>query len=280
MSAGLETLLPIRTTGTRPPVYCVPPISGSAYTYTALGRFLPSDQPVYGLEAPGFDDGRKPLTSLGDLSAEYLDTLQLASGGDPFHLLGWSMGGAIAFDMAQRLSAMGAAVPLLVVIDAAVPVRMDLPPEKAIMRRFLLDMMGVPGAVPSGLDDLLRALPDDVTPLSAFTTIERSSLLPPEIDREFLGDRYQVFRAHIGALFAHEAQGTYGGRMLVFRAAATAAETMVWSAVASDVETHVLPGDHYSIWTGDRLREMGSVIRCSLERCSGDVHPERVTPER
>jgi len=265
MRNDLEALLPIRPSGSRPPLYCVHPISGSAYPYAAIGQLLDSEQPVYGFESPGFEDGRTPLTSLKALSAEYVEVLGDVAPGGPYFLLGWSMGGAIAFDMAQRLSASGASVPLLVLIDTAVPVKMELPVRKAMLHRFVVDMMGVSGTSPAGLDGIFRGLPDDVAPASVFGAIEGSRLLPPEIDAEFLEDRYRVFRAHIGALFGHEAQGPYRDRVVLIKAAGTPPETMRWGSVAGDVEEHVLPGDHYSIWTGDSLRAMGSIVQQSLD---------------
>lgn len=265
MNDDLDALLPIRTSGSRAPLYCVHPISGSAYPYAALGQLLDSDQPVYGFEAPGFEDARTPLTSLEALSAEYVEVLGHVAPNGPHFLLGWSMGGAIAFDMAQRLSASGASVPLLVLIDTAVPVKMELPAQKAMLHRFVVDMMGVSGTSPAGLGGIFRGLPDDVAPASVFALIEGSQLLPPEIDAEFLDDRYRVFRAHIGALFGHEAHGPYQEKVVLITAAGTPPETMRWSSVAGDVEEHVVPGDHYSIWTGDSLRAMGCIIRQSLD---------------
>ena len=277
MNDDLETLLPIRATGSRPPLYCVHPISGSAYAYTALGRLLASDQPVYGFESPGFEDGRTPLTSLEALSAEYIKVLRRAGSSGSYLLLGWSMGGAIAFDMAQRLSASGADVPMLVLIDTAVPVRMELPVQKAMLRRFVIDMMGVSGTSPPGLDGIFREFRDDVAPAAVFEVLEGSRLLPPEIDAEFLQDRYSVFRAHIGALFGHDARGPYRGRVVVIKAAGTPPGSMRWSSVADDVEEHVLPGDHYSIWTGDSLRAMGGIVQRSLDAAAcesaGSVGP-------
>ena len=152
LNDDVEALLPIRTSGSRPPLYCVHPISGSAYPYAAIGQLLDSDQPVYGFESPGFEDGRTPLTSLEALSAEYVEVLGDVAPGGPYFLLGWSMGGAIAFDMAQRLSASGASVPLLVLIDTAVPAKMELPAQKAMLHRFVVDMIGVSGTSPAGLD--------------------------------------------------------------------------------------------------------------------------------
>lgn len=270
MSDDVQALLPIRTSGSRPPLYCVHPISGSAYPYAALGQLLDSRQPVYGFEAPGFEDGRAPLTSLEALSAEYLEVLGHVAPGGPYLLLGWSMGGAIAFDMAQRLSASGASVPLLVVIDTAVPVTMELPVQKAMLHRFVVDMMGVSGTSPAGLGAVFRGLPDDVAPACVFEMVERSQLLPPEIDAEFLDGRYRVFRAHIGALFGHEAHGPYQEKVVLIRAAGTPPGTMRWGSVAGDVEEHVLAGDHYSIWTGESLRAMSRIVQQALDAAQHD----------
>ena len=52
---------------------------------------------------------------------------------------------------------------------------------------------------------------------------------------------------------------------------------MRWSSVADDVEEHVLPGDHYSIWTGDSLRVMSGIVQTSVDAAqresAGSVGP-------
>ena len=259
MTEVFETLLPIRPTGTRPPLYCVHPVSGSAYVYAALASLAP-DMPIYGFEAPGFDDGRDPFTTLGGLSAEYARFLGQFRQDDPYCLLGYSMGGAIAFDMARRLAAAGREVPVVVIIDTAVPKRMALPPERAMLGRFVRDMMGVSGMTPIGVDSLLDGPSQVGTTPTVFEKIEQAGIFPPELDAEFLADRYGLFRAHIAALFDHEERGPYDGRVLLLKATGTPAESMNWASVASEVEEHTIPGDHYSIWTGDGLEAMLEIL--------------------
>src|SRR4051812_13581113 len=107
MAEDLDRIVPLRATGTRPPLYCVHAVSGSAYAYSGLTKLLGADQPVYGIEAPGFDNDRQPVSSLpalADESTEILRAFSLqehgADGG--YRLLGWSLGGILAFEMAKR----------------------------------------------------------------------------------------------------------------------------------------------------------------------------------
>ena len=72
-----------------------------AYAYNGHVGLLDPQQPVYGLEAPGCDNERTPMTSLPAYDTEYIDALRAN------YLLGWSMGGVVAFEMARRGSVCG-----------------------------------------------------------------------------------------------------------------------------------------------------------------------------
>jgi len=263
-----ETLVPIRAKGNRAPLYCVHPISGSAYCYTGFARSLDAEQPVYGFEAPGFDDNRRPATSVEDLSAEYVDVLREFRPHDPYYLLGWSMGGVVAFDMSVRLAGIGADVPLVILVDAAVPVKAETPAEKSMLRRFIHDLTGVSGTSASEvseLDSIFARFPDDADPDSLFADTVRSGVLPIEIDAEFLQYRYTIFRSHIKALFSYEISVKYHGPVLLIKAAESAPEFMRWDTVATDVEEHTIPGDHHSIWMGDSQEILSGIIRRRLD---------------
>ncbi len=263
-----QTLVPIRTSGHRAPLYCVHPISGSAYGYTGLARSLHAEQPVYGFEAPGFDDSRRPATSVQDLSAEYVSVLREFRPRDPYYLLGWSMGGVVAFDMSLRLSSLGADVPLVVIVDAAVPARAPLPGEKSMLRRFIHDLMSVSGTSASEvseLDSIFARFPDDADPGRLLADTARSGVMPPEIDAEFLQYRYAVFRTHLRALFRYEIGAKYHGPVLLIKATGSAPEFMRWDTVATDVEEHTIRGDHHSIWTGDSLETLSGIIQRRLD---------------
>src|SRR4029450_9655344 len=202
VDSDLERIVCPREEGRAVPRVCVHAISGSAYSYTGLVNLLGPDQPVYAFDAPGLDGDRSPVRSLPDLSAEYVNTLREWRPDGEYRLLGWSFGGGLAFDMARRLTAVGADVTRLIMVDAALPWVADLPPEKELQRRFLADLLGIAGASPQALDAVFARHPDNVDATVLFADVEATGALPEEIDAEMLLDRYAVFRAHIEALFA------------------------------------------------------------------------------
>jgi len=92
MRSDLDRIVPLQATGEKSPLYCLHAVSGSAYSYVGLARLLGPTQPVFGFEAPGFDNDREPVRSLSTLAAEYTQTLQEFATQDEYLLLGWSLG--------------------------------------------------------------------------------------------------------------------------------------------------------------------------------------------
>src|SRR5256885_13957965 len=54
----------------------------------ALAEFLGPDQPVYGIEAPGFDGSRKPRSTVPEAANEYLGEIRRARLRAPFVITG------------------------------------------------------------------------------------------------------------------------------------------------------------------------------------------------
>ncbi|MGF7087130.1 amino acid adenylation domain-containing protein [Kroppenstedtia sanguinis] len=57
---ALEVLLPLRSHGTRPPLFCIHPAGGLSWCYAGLMRHLGPEDPIYGLQARGIAR-REPL---------------------------------------------------------------------------------------------------------------------------------------------------------------------------------------------------------------------------
>ncbi|HET7010422.1 MAG TPA: amino acid adenylation domain-containing protein [Anaerolineales bacterium] len=116
-----SALVPIQTGGTRVPLFCVHPAGGVVFPYYALARHLAKDQPLFGLQDPSLFDGDGRFRSIEDMAAHYLDALRGVQPSGPYNLLGWSVGGVIAFEIAQQLSRQGERVASLVILDTAAP---------------------------------------------------------------------------------------------------------------------------------------------------------------
>lgn len=267
----LERIVPLAPDGTATPLFCVHASSGSAYSYLGLAQMLGADQPVYGIEAPGFDGGREPVRSLRALADEYaLTLLRFLPDGD-FQLLGWSLGGIIALETARRLTSAGARVRQVIMVDVSLPWVAELPPEKEIARRFLRDMLASLGVSQEAMERILAAQPDDAGWDVIFAAALRCGALPEELDADLLAERYPVFRAHVEASYGFEVTEPYHGPVVHVIAAESPLRYMRWGKVATDLTEHIVPGSHHSIWTGDGLARLAELTRAALGRAIGGV---------
>src|SRR5690606_124940 len=137
---GFEVLLPIRTTGSRPPVFFVHPAGGLAWGYLQFQRHLGPDQPIYGLQARAFTRAELP-ESVEEMAEDYLEQIRAVRPHGPYHLAGWSLGGLVAYEMAVRLQAAGERVGLLALIDAYHG--QDLESERREILPELLEAIGI-----------------------------------------------------------------------------------------------------------------------------------------
>lgn len=257
-------VVPLEPDGTETPLFCVHPSSGSAYSYLGLARLIGADRPVYGIEAPGFDGGRTPVRSVPELAAEYTATLrQLRPAGD-IALLGWSLGGSIALDLARRLTAAGTPVRQVVLVDVSVPRVAALPPEPEIVRRFLRELLLGLQVPPGAAERATAGQPDGATAAAVLDAACRSGTLPAELDSELLNERYPVFRALVEASYGFEVTEPYPGPVVHLIASGSNGRHMRWGGVATDLSEHVVPGDHHSIWTGDGLSRLAALVRAAL----------------
>ncbi|WNI18862.1 alpha/beta fold hydrolase [Actinacidiphila sp. ITFR-21] len=265
VALDLDRLVPLQPKGTRTPLYCVHAVSGSAYSYAGLARQLGDDQPLYGFEAPGFDNDRTPVSDLPALADEYTAILREAQPEGPYQLLGWSLGGLLAFEMAKRLTGAGARVAHLILVDAGLPEVMPLPPERDILLRFVRDMMGLSDSTPPELTGLFAPWPPDARPEAVFPAVEKSAILPEEFDADLLDQQYRVFRAHLEGFYSTRLQGPYDGPAVHVLAEFSAQEDMRWGRLLTDLrEFGVTGATHHSIWTGDHLDTLAQIVRTEL----------------
>ncbi|MEW6737890.1 MAG: thioesterase domain-containing protein, partial [Acidobacteriota bacterium] len=112
-----SSLIEIQTRGSGRPFFSIHPIGGYAYCYSQLSYLLGEDRPFYGLQAAGLASDTKPDTSIEQMASRYIKELRQVQPNGPYLLGGWSMGGIIAFEMAQQLYSQGQEVEQLVMFD-------------------------------------------------------------------------------------------------------------------------------------------------------------------
>ncbi|TMR31877.1 type I polyketide synthase [Actinomadura geliboluensis] len=127
--AARQTVRPLKTSGTRRPIFIAHPAGGTTACYRQLIDLLGYDQPVYGLER--FEDA----PSVEERAARYVRHLLEAQPEGAFRLGGWSFGGVLAYETARQLAAAGREVEFVALFDAGLPLPVD-DESDTLARRF------------------------------------------------------------------------------------------------------------------------------------------------
>ena len=90
--------------------------SGEVEAYTAFVNLLKTPFNCWGIRAAG--DGETTVT---DLARDYIELIRQVQPEGPYYILGWSIGGTIAFEMARQLEAETQTLNFLALVDTAPP---------------------------------------------------------------------------------------------------------------------------------------------------------------
>jgi thioesterase domain-containing protein/acyl carrier protein len=120
--AEWSPLVPIQVKGSKLPFFVVHGAGGNVLNLRDLSRRLGDDQPFYGLQAQGVDGKLRPLRRIEGMAAQYLEAIRQVRPHGPYMLGGYSGGGVVAYEMAQRLQAEGEEVRFLGFLDTFCPV--------------------------------------------------------------------------------------------------------------------------------------------------------------
>lgn len=111
---------------TKPPVFVFHPAGGSTVVYEPLLNRLPADTPMYGFE--------RVEGTIEERAAQYVPKLVEMQGDGPYILVGWSLGGVLAYACAIGLKRLGKDVAFVGLIDA-VRAGEEIPQTKEEIRK-------------------------------------------------------------------------------------------------------------------------------------------------
>ncbi|MFD0684690.1 amino acid adenylation domain-containing protein [Actinomadura fibrosa] len=257
---GFEVLLPIRASGTRPPLFLVHPAGGLAWSYLQFQRHLGPDQPVYGLQATGFTRPELP-GSVEDMAEEYVRQIRTVQPSGPYHLGGWSLGGLVAYEMAVRLQAAGEEIGLLALIDAYHG--QDLESEKREILPELLESIGVDARMVAedGNPDMEQIMAVLAEREDALATLGEDDLV-------------NVYRNYENGLHCAERYrpGPFRGDIVFFtalrdRTPESPTGPSNWGPlVDGGIEDYPLDAEHHLLMEPGTAAEMGAVLAAKLDK--------------
>jgi amino acid adenylation domain-containing protein len=262
-------LIPIQSQGNKAPFFAVHPIGGNVLCYANLAHYLGTERPFYGLQALGLQETEKPVSSIEEMARVYIQAIQAIQASGPYYLGGWSMGGVIAFEMAQQLSAQGQTVALLSLIDSYSPTLLnsvnteensseshleDINESLNTVYSFVRDLTGMFNQpIPFSEDELAHLTSDEL--LAHFLTwSKQTNVLPPELGEEQIKNWFAVFQTNRQALFNYFPKA-YSGKTIFFGAEESSLKNPGWHGIINNLESQWISGDHYSLIKNPILAE-------------------------
>jgi amino acid adenylation domain-containing protein len=259
-----------------PPLVGVHSLSGDVLEYRLIARYLSPDQRVIGLQAPlGPDEDIDALFGSIEATAErYVRELRRVQPEGPYYLCGWSSGGSIALEMAQRLTRTGSTVALLAVIDSA-------PHVHGLPRRPALSRLGRQLAnLPRWIrDDLLATAPDMLFRRIAYGlrtglrrvigTAETDPNVRDLVDFPARHSRWERFaERHFQALRRY-VPAPYQGRVSLFSAQTQPLAWLndadvTWRHLATGVDVYPVPGTHFSMVQEPNVKALAEAMSRAL----------------
>ncbi len=118
LAAQQRAIVPLEPAGTRTPIFAVAGHNGDVFAYRTLVRYLGPDQPFFGLQPPGLEEGSEPLTRVEDLAGYFAEQIRTLRPAGPVSIAGYCAGGAVAFELVRQLAGAGACVTNLILFGA------------------------------------------------------------------------------------------------------------------------------------------------------------------
>ncbi|MEV0252350.1 amino acid adenylation domain-containing protein [Nocardia sp. NPDC050712] len=259
--AALGLLLPIRNRGTEDPLFCIHPMYGLAWCYTGLTQYVDEQRPIIGIQAAALSEDGPPPESLYAMAERYTAEILAAQPSGAIRLLGWSLGGVLAHEIAVRVRGAGREVALLALLDS------DHSFDLTTWRTSTAEMLAELGITGLDIDQL------DVLSAADFEKLHE------QIPADMLGltqDRlrrvYTSAMRSVGLTEDYE-PGVFDGTIEYFRAAADDRRThdviAAWRPYAAAVVDHPIPTRHEFMTQPEALSDIGPVLDKLLRGAEG-----------
>ncbi len=259
-------LVTIRKGGARAPFFCVHGAGGNLLNFWDVAQLLDPELPVFGLQARGVDGRLPPAESVEEMASLYLPALRQQRPDGPHLLGGYSGGGVVALEMAQRLTAAGEPPAHVVLFDTFHPSTQARSPSAADHLRELA------AQGPAYLHRRLRA-----RLTRQFTEMSRELLLRYHLSlgRGLPHDLrdVQVTRQFLEVASRYSPR-PYEGPITLFRAHDVAlvyqhmGPRLGWDEVLPQLNVVEVPGTHDNMVRGPNAHVLASLLEDVLRRAS------------
>jgi thioesterase domain-containing protein/acyl carrier protein len=260
-------LVPIKPTGTKPPLYIIHGEGLNVLNFSSLAAVMDKDRPIFGLQAVGLNGIDEPLDNLADIAKFYLGEIIRHNPVGPYLLAGYSFGGYVALEIRKQMAAMGKEVEKLIMFDTDA--------EKSEYKDWYYIL---PKKVKRNMPVLLSFLKSSILhPIANFKNQNRNSS-PGFLSKYFLKKEtknfYQLIKKikgkHLYAFRTYKME-PFDGKVYLFKAKICVhyvydAEFLGWKKYAlKGVELYDVPGDHLTMIKPPNVEVFASVLSDTLD---------------
>jgi len=271
----------IQPHGSSAPFFCVHAVGGQVISYAELSQELGLEQPFYGLQSPPASCFPEPGVSIEQMAALYIKEIRSVQPAGPYLLGGWSMGGLIAWEMAQQLAKEGETIRLLALLDTTPPPRyleaVDRADELSMLARFALDMCRLVGRDPDPLaEQFSRAAAQDQWNMVQDALVSYGVVTPKTAHAEMTA-LLDTFTRNFLAINHYSLQQSQQG-VVYFRASESPEHfCKAWTNWASaGIQYHSVSGDHFTMLRQPGVHALAEFLREHISKTS--EQPQRVSP--
>jgi thioesterase domain-containing protein/acyl carrier protein len=271
-SRSLQSIIALQPHGHGAPFFCIHGVEGEIVRFARLARYLGEDQPFFGIRARGLDDGTQPHATISEMLSQYVVEMRQVSSG-PYRIGGFSFGGILALELANRLCELGERVELVAVFDT---------PCYRSQVQIAREVAGLPGDLLAYAKNVLR--PENRLKFvagelrgsgRAAAWLLGARRLPPhaqDLERlvseiaDVSSPHQKVAQANLNALAGFRPR-PYAGRVTLFRARVrplldSHSPTLGWEQLAlGGVDVQHVPGTHASIFDEPHVRDLAEQLR-------------------
>jgi len=271
ISAGSSPFIQIKAGSQKPPIFITHGLCGTAQ-FSGLAMQIRTGHPIYGIQGKGIDGIEEPFERVEDMAEFYLEALENLCPQGPYILIGYSFGGLVALEMAQRLETQNE-VALLVLLDAyphpryyAWPERMRLSVTR--VNGHLNEMRQLPFA--SAFSYFLTGLSRRLHIAGASEQSDGSAEL---LSLPF--GESALRRVKQKAYLAYESYrpSFYRGKIHFITTQTKSFfpedPAAVWGSLTADLQVEVIPGNHLNIVTTE-FKDLAAVLTRYIEEVTCD----------
>jgi amino acid adenylation domain-containing protein len=264
-----STIVPIRTSGSKKPLFLIHGGGMNILVFKNLSAHFDEDQPIYGIQALGLSHEIDVPNSIEEIVAKYLEEILLVEEHGPYMLAGYSLGGILVYEMARQLKARGKEISLVGVIDTYASTGEDLTDTKQLFRKVTRQFNKVPFFTKSFLKYPTETLSYQRTILARKF---KGALKTEVTDRQIELSNYEakIYEQYSTALSKYKLVPD-NIKVTLFRAKKRLYylddnEYLGWKAYASGgVKILEVPGDHKTFLYPPHDRELVEVLQSAID---------------